>query len=98
MPGKESREADCKGSEHEISKADVKKALEDLQMGMGGGMALQTAIAALNKQLPKKPMAKYADWWRCRCGLAYGVRYNYCPQCGQRADWEDKDEARKTKQ
>ena len=65
--------------------------------------ALDTAIEALEKQLPKKPIYEgdgYApdgtfiwDEWLCpNCGSRYEVDYDdysYCPNCGQRIDREE---------
>lgn len=63
----------------------------------------ETAIEALEKQLPKKPIYEgdgYApdgtfifDEWLCpNCGSRYEVDYDdysYCPNCGQRIDREE---------
>ena len=65
-----------------------------------------TAIEALEKQLPKKPTYEgdgYApdgtfiwDEWLCpNCGSRYEVDYDdysYCPNCGQRIDREEEKE------
>ena len=65
-----------------------------------------TAIEALEKQLPKKPTYEgdgYApdgtfiwDEWLCpNCGSRYEVDYDdysYCPNCGQRIDREEEEE------
>lgn len=65
----------------------------------------ETAIEALEKQLPKKPTYEgdgYApdgtfiwDEWLCpHCGSRYEVDYDdysYCPNCGQRIDWEEEE-------
>lgn len=65
--------------------------------------ALDTAIEALEKQLPKKPNFEgdeYApngtfvyDTWECpNCGECYEVDYDdydYCPKCGQKIDWSE---------
>lgn len=69
--------------------------------------ALDVAIQALEKQIPKKPTYEgdgYApdgtlvyDTWICpRCGKRYEVDYDdytYCPNCGQKIDldWGDND-------
>ena len=63
--------------------------------------AIQIAIQALEKQIPKKPTYEgdgYApdgtfvwDEWLCPCcGKRYEVDYDdydYCPNCGQKIDW-----------
>lgn len=63
--------------------------------------AIKIAIEALKKQIPMEPDYEgdgYADGelvydtWICpNCGRHYEVDYDdyeYCPQCGQRIDWE----------
>lgn len=69
-------------------------------------VALQMAIQALEKQIPKKPTYDgdgYApdgtfvwDEWLCPCcGERYEVDYDdydYCPNCGQKLDWSDENE------
>ena len=67
--------------------------------------AIETAISALEKQIPNKPNYEgdgYADGylvyntWICTCcEKHYEVDYDdykHCPDCGQKLDWEDKDE------
>lgn len=67
--------------------------------------ALYVAIEALEKQIPQSPTYEgdgYADGmlvydtWICpRCGHHYEVDYDdydYCPNCGQRIDWSNKNE------
>ena len=65
--------------------------------------AIQIAIQALEKQIPKKPTYEgdgYApdgtfvfDEWICPCcETRYEVDYDdydYCPNCGQKIDWSD---------
>mgnify|MGYP001275499895 CR=1 FL=1 len=65
--------------------------------------ALETAIGALEKQLPKKPNFEgdgydpdgtfVYDTWECpNCGECYEVDYDdydYCPKCGQKIDWSE---------
>lgn len=62
------------------------------------------AIAALEKQVPKKPAYEgdgcdkdgniILDTWICPCcSHKYEVDYDdyqYCPECGQKMDWEEK--------
>lgn len=63
------------------------------------------AVQALEKQISKKPTYEgdgYADGhlvydtWICPCcEKRYEVdydNYDYCPNCGQKLDWEDDDE------
>lgn len=56
--------------------------------------AKATAIKALEKQIPKKPKKHPADsrltYCPC-CGSYHGAIecYNYCPECGQKLDWND---------
>ena len=58
--------------------------------------------AIVKKEIPKKPYFKfdgYADGypvyetWICpRCGHNYETevdKYDYCPNCGQKIDWEE---------
>lgn len=64
--------------------------------------AMETAISALEKQIPKKPTIwgdGYADgmlvydMWDCpNCEKSYEIDYDYydhCPNCGQAIDWSD---------
>lgn len=67
--------------------------------------ALDVAIRALEKQIPKKPTYEgdgYApdgtfvwDEWICPCcETRYEVDYDdydYCPNCGQKIDWSDEE-------
>lgn len=67
--------------------------------------ALNMAIKALEKQLPQYPIYEadgytdgvlVYDTWICPCcGHHYEVDYDdydYCPNCGQRIDWSNKNE------
>lgn len=60
--------------------------------------AFAVAIQALEKQIPKKPLAR--DLWELgtaigsscpTCGYDFPIgnyrRYEYCPECGQALDW-----------
>lgn len=69
-------------------------------------LALDMAIEALEKRIPKKPTFEgdgfdgngdiTYDTWICPCcGEEYEVDYyytdhKYCPWCGQMIDWSDK--------
>ena len=61
-------------------------------------MALDMAIKALEKQIPKKPnknFEKFSGVW-CSCGKYLGKGYFvdkpiYCPNCGQKLDWSDEE-------
>ena len=70
-----------------------------------GGEALEVAITALEKQMPKKPDLEgdgydengelIYDTWICPCcGKYYEVyyeEYDFCPKCGQAIDWSDSE-------
>lgn len=53
----------------------------------------QTAIEALEKQLPKKPIehpAKFAPFYECpSCGNMDVYGQKKCDHCGQRLDWSE---------
>lgn len=69
--------------------------------------AFETAISALEKQIPKKPkfeinLGDYTSRFICECGKKIVVKHdsgvmdnhdapNYCPNCGQRLNWSDTD-------
>ena len=58
--------------------------------------AMEIAINALEKQIPKKPhknFEKFSGVW-CSCGKYLGKGYfvekpSFCPDCGQKLDWSD---------
>lgn len=69
-----------------------------------GGEALEIAVIALKKQIPKKPKKKeenqYSAFYDCPCCGGYlvskidgelcgGQEYKYCYRCGQALDWSD---------
>ena len=69
------------------------------------GKFLDMAIAALEKQIPKKPDLEgdgYSDGqlvydtWICpNCEKRYEVdyeKYDHCPNCGQKIDWSEVEE------
>ena len=56
--------------------------------------ALEQAVEALLKQEPMKPTYdhRYAEMGCSVCGNMMGRgddKANYCPECGQKIDWED---------
>ena len=58
--------------------------------------AIDMAINALEKQIPKKPIS-YDDceqfFIRCTCGKCTDTRFfhGYCTWCGQKLDWSDEE-------
>lgn len=60
--------------------------------------ALEMAIQALEKQIPKKVIWKYAFYWACCPNCGYNnfdvekEESNFCPDCGQALDWSDENE------
>lgn len=61
---------------------------------MNYAIAFETAINALEKQIPKKPHKNYeklnVKW--CECGSYLGElknEQNYCKNCGQALDWRE---------
>ena len=68
------------------------------------GEALEIAVIAIEKQIPKKPKKKeenqYSTFYDCPCCGGYlmskidgelccGQEYEYCYRCGQALDWSD---------
>ena len=57
--------------------------------------ALEMAIQALEKQIPKKVIWKYAFYWACcpNCGNDIcdeeNEEFKFCSDCGQALDWSD---------
>ena len=69
-----------------------------------GGEALEIAVIAIEKQIPKEPKKKeenqYSTFYDCPCCGGYlmskidgelccGQEYEYCYRCGQALDWSD---------
>lgn len=60
--------------------------------------AIDVAINALEKQIPKKPhknFEKFSGVW-CSCGKYLGKGYfvektSFCSDCGQKLDWSDEE-------
>lgn len=70
---------------------------------LGNIEAIDVAISALEKQIPKKPIFKYKaffsfDGYCCPNCNNYikskkdPIRPNHCEKCGQALDWSDSDE------
>ena len=69
--------------------------------------AIDVAIQALEKQIPKKPIFNHnlsdtSSVFHCECGHTITVRHdigimdnnnapNYCSRCGCRLDWSDEE-------
>ena len=65
--------------------------------------ALDMAISALEKQIPKKPKVPFDTWVCPECGrdveyqaklgdnILFHGQYDYCPKCGQAIDWEGEE-------
>ncbi len=51
--------------------------------------AMNLAIKALEKQIPKKPYWEHGVWHCKSCGLDVFRDDFFCPICGQEIDWED---------
>lgn len=68
----------------------LKGNVSDLQI------ASQTAIEALEKQIPKKPfdyeecgVTRYKTGRCSYCGEFVVQHYKHCPECGQAIDWSE---------
>lgn len=84
----------------EVAKAEV-----EWNYPLDYAIAIDTAIEALEKQMPKKPDYEadgydnkgelIYDTWICpNCENRYEVdydHYDYCPKCGQAIDWSEKE-------
>lgn len=60
--------------------------------------AMETAIEALEKQTPKKPIKsdreiRYCEVWKCpKCGFEWSSRVvDFCYKCGQAIDWSEEE-------
>ena len=55
--------------------------------------ALDVAIQALDKQIPKKPKTddRYVMHICPWCNDFVKVSHNYCQNCGQKLDWSDEE-------
>lgn len=61
--------------------------------------AIDMAISALEKQIPKKPIKIRYRLYVCECGrnlsptfidddATLQMFFNFCPECGQKVNWE----------
>lgn len=63
--------------------------------------AIEVAVDAMEKQIPKKPVVPIDTWLCPSCGesveyqqklgdnVLYHGQYEICPKCGQAIDWEE---------
>lgn len=91
-------------------KIELEEALEIFGSGMDitpydddDEAAIDLAIEAIKKQIPKKPIDAYKTWdygnisrWVCpscsyehRSSSARSCAYKYCTDCGQAIDWSE---------
>ena len=79
---------------------EIKEAIRDIKENIKpsiGWKALDVAITALEKQIPKKPediryfrtFNSYAGLCPV-CGCGANSEFQYCGDCGQKLDWESK--------
>ena len=56
--------------------------------------AIETAISALEKQIPKKPSFIDSEIFECsNCRWKRSIsNIHFCPTCGQAIDWRNEDE------
>ena len=76
-------------AEEAIKTIQVAIAEVEWEYPMEYAIAFETAIEALDKQIPKK--LKDDGWLYCPiCGRDVLLdRFDYCPDCGQALDWSD---------
>ena len=81
--------------EHSVSSAAQKKRLESKFAKFA---ALNLAIGAIDKQIPKKPIEKSPWVYHCpRCDSQtieepFIKKFKFCTNCGQALDWSDSDD------
>ena len=60
--------------------------------------ALKVGISALEKQIPKKVIWKYAFYWACCPNCKNNIydeekeKFKFCPDCGQALEWSEENE------
>lgn len=52
-------------------------------------IAIDMAIEALEKQIPKKPIEDHTFDFCPVCSYSVDYLRNYCKECGQKLDWGD---------
>ena len=52
--------------------------------------AMETALEAMEKQIPQKPKMPLDAYWTCQiCGGVVEPSHKHCKRCGQAIDWEE---------
>ena len=52
--------------------------------------AVEIAVEALQKQIPKKPKMPLDAYWVCpTCGRKVEHPFEHCMRCGQAIEWEE---------
>ena len=52
--------------------------------------AMEIAVEAMEKQVPKKPKIPMDAYWLCpTCGRKINYPFEYCVSCGQKICWEE---------
>ena len=82
-------------AEEAIKTIEVAIAEVEWEYPLDYSVAFETAIEALEKQVPKKPIeSKYGEQISCpHCSATliyclHSYKGSYCEECGQRLDWE----------
>ena len=75
----------------EVAKAEV-----EWNYPLDYAIAIATAIEALEKQIPKKPITTKDGNKSCSCGWVVQTGYirnclYYCDNCGQAIDWSEEE-------
>jgi len=54
--------------------------------------AMELAVDALEKQIPKKPKMPFDAYWTCpMCYVRVEHTFKNCKKCGQAIDWGDEE-------
>lgn len=82
--------------EEAIKTIEIAKAEVEWEYPMGYAIAFETAIKALEKQIPKTPLEsdrkiRYCEVFKCpKCGFEFSGRVSkYCYRCGQKLKYEE---------